>query len=439
MPPKRNSKPPRRWSFQDGNSAVSKPGKSSRGKGRRSAKVNKKTEHSRPAQRRVGSDLQEISDNQIQRSDNQNTVNQNFAATQAAAFLPRDDSGAGFEEASQRQNAVRQPGGENSGPSTSQNSGSGGHNGDGENGSFQMVAGNNAGIPAAMGGQNQMAPPPPAHGSQGNNAANQQGRFSHSQIFDTNNFDQINSLPSGSSCSFQISDVNQVHEIPDPTPGMHDPVSGHIPQKIKDKIWRGEYIHFGLLLKSAKELAVDPMLDGDLVLKGGTLTVINKKSDAIHNIHTWTTAFIIYMDILLERWPGKAREYLKYMHNIRLAATRNPQGWVAYDEQFRLKKVRFPSSSWGLIDQELWIVHVATHYSTTFPPSSNYTENRQSAVGQNSGNQSTFQNRGGGFQRFRQRCFRFNEDRCTFGKKCKFEHRCSKCGSGTHGAIRCRN
>jgi hypothetical protein len=50
---------------------------------------------------------------------------------------------------------------------------------------------------------------------------------------------------------------------------MHDPVSAHIPLKVKEKIWRGEYIHFGVPLNSATELASDTMLDGDLVLKGG--------------------------------------------------------------------------------------------------------------------------------------------------------------------------
>jgi hypothetical protein len=88
---------------------------------------------------------------------------------------------------------------------------------------------------------------------------------------------------------------------------MHDPVSAHIPLKVKENIWRGEYIHFGVLLKSAKELASDSMLDGDLVLKRGTITVFNKKSDSINNIHNWTTAFIIYMDILLEKWSSKAK------------------------------------------------------------------------------------------------------------------------------------
>jgi hypothetical protein len=45
------------------------------------------------------------------------------------------------------------------------------------------------------------------------------------------------------------------------------------------------------------------LFDGDLVLKGGSLTVVNKKPDTVLNIESWTTAFVIYMDILLEKWP----------------------------------------------------------------------------------------------------------------------------------------
>lgn len=58
---------------------------------------------------------------------------------------------------------------------------------------------------------------------------------------------------------------------PETISSMHDPVSAHIPLKIKEKIWRGEFVQFGVLLKSAKELATDSLFDGDLVLKGGLL------------------------------------------------------------------------------------------------------------------------------------------------------------------------
>jgi hypothetical protein len=86
------------------------------------------------------------------------------------------------------------------------------------------------------------------------------------------------------------------------------------------------------------------LFDGDLVLKGGSLTVVNKKPDTVLNIESWTTAFVIYMDILLEKWPFRAREYLIYMQNIRLAASScQNNGWLVYDEQYRLKKARLNS------------------------------------------------------------------------------------------------
>jgi hypothetical protein len=40
-------------------------------------------------------------------------------------------------------------------------------------------------------------------------------------------------------------------------------------------------------------------------------------------------------------------------------------GWVNYDEQYRLRKATSPSSSWGVVDMELWMLCVST------PPSGN--------------------------------------------------------------------
>ncbi|CAC5390830.1 unnamed protein product [Mytilus coruscus] len=98
----------------------------------------------------------------------------------------------------------------------------------------------------------------------------------------------------------------------------------------------------GLLLKSAADLGSDSTLDGDFVLKGDALTVVNKKPDSLTNIEIWTSAFMIYMAILLEKWPMKAQEYLKYMQSIRLASSRGTNnGWAVYDDQYRLKKSAF--------------------------------------------------------------------------------------------------
>ena len=131
---------------------------------------------------------------------------------------------------------------------------------------------------------------------------------------------------------------------------MFDSVSAHIPLKIKEKVWAEEYIDMSLMLKSGKDLVYDSQLNGEIAVKGGQLTVLQQKHNQIKNIHTWTSAFINFMSIMLEKWPGKAQVYLKYMHVIRLAASRvSNLGWVSYDEQFRLRKARALQSSWPML------------------------------------------------------------------------------------------
>ena len=73
---------------------------------------------------------------------------------------------------------------------------------------------------------------------------------------------------------------------------------------------------------------------------------------AIPNIHTWTSAFMIYMSILLEKQSSLAQELLKYMRDIRFAANKS-HGWGTYDELFRLRKAQRSQSSCAVINQDL--------------------------------------------------------------------------------------
>ena len=51
------------------------------------------------------------------------------------------------------------------------------------------------------------------------------------------------------------------------------------------------------------------------------------------------------------------QDLLKYMQSVRLGSKRCVGlGWKAYDEQFRLRKVQGPTSSWAAIDTELWLL-----------------------------------------------------------------------------------
>ena len=75
---------------------------------------------------------------------------------------------------------------------------------------------------------------------------------------------------------------------------------------------------------------------------------------------------MIYASLMLEKFPYKGLEFFKYMHRVRMAASRGYSlGWVNYGEQYRLRKATSPSSSWGVVNMELWMLCVST------PPSGN--------------------------------------------------------------------
>jgi hypothetical protein len=56
----------------------------------------------------------------------------------------------------------------------------------------------------------------------------------------------------------------------------------------------------------------------------------------------------------LKGWsPAQFEHLCAYLHFC-------PTGWAAYDEQYRLRKARYPHTPWGDIDMELWLLHVST-------------------------------------------------------------------------------
>ena len=141
---------------------------------------------------------------------------------------------------------------------------------------------------------------------------------------------------------------------------------------------------------------------------------------------------MIYASIILEKWPNKGLELFKYMQTVRLAVSRGYfGGWIQYDEQYRLRKAISPCSSWGVVDMELWMMCVSTPHS---PPSGPSFSTQPSRITHSSVR---------GTNRFatpplKGTCRAFNSGKCTFGKNCKFPHKCSKC-NGNHPFINCRS
>ncbi|CAC5359093.1 unnamed protein product [Mytilus coruscus] len=152
----------------------------------------------------------------------------------------------------------------------------------------------------------------------------------------------------------------QVDQSPSHIASVFDPISSHIPVKIKEKIWNSEFIDLNILLKSTRDLVNEQNLGGELAVKGGVLSIVNQKRSPIKSIYVWTSAFMIYGSVMLEKWPNKGLEFFKYMQTVRMADSRGYSGgWIQYDEQFRLRKALSPHS-WGVVDMELWLLCVST-------------------------------------------------------------------------------
>ncbi|CAC5370416.1 unnamed protein product [Mytilus coruscus] len=85
----------------------------------------------------------------------------------------------------------------------------------------------------------------------------------------------------GSAGSGSLDTRLQVDQSPPYISSVFDPISSHIPVKIKEKIWNGEFIDLNILLKSTRDLVNEQNLEGELVVKGGVLSIVNQKRSPI--------------------------------------------------------------------------------------------------------------------------------------------------------------
>ncbi|CAG2203971.1 unnamed protein product [Mytilus edulis] len=155
--------------------------------------------------------------------------------------------------------------------------------------------------------------------------------------------------------NFEIAN-NSIDFTPSQESSIHDTVGEHVSFKIK-KIWEGKFIELHSLLRTRK--AMEEVDEGDLKLKRGKICIEKRSSSVYLSINEWTSAFMVFMSVYIEKYSTRAQELLKYMRDIRLAATRS-ENWATYDEQFRLKIEKNPNLSWGNIHGEYWLLHITS-------------------------------------------------------------------------------
>ncbi|CAG2220484.1 unnamed protein product [Mytilus edulis] len=176
---------------------------------------------------------------------------------------------------------------------------------------------------------------------------------------------------------------NSIDFTPSQESSVHDTVGEHVSFKIKEKIWEGKFIELHSLLRTQKEM--EEVDEGDLKLKRGKICIEKRSSGVYLSINEWTSAFMIFMSVYIEKYNTRAQELLKYMRDIRLAATRS-ENWATYDEQFRLKIEKNPNLSWGNIHGEYWLLHITspTVHNSVSVQSQGYRTNTQNRGNYNS-------------------------------------------------------
>lgn len=212
--------------------------------------------------------------------------------------------------------------------------------------------------------------------------------------------------------------------------GLHRPLD----KSLEDKILRGEYIDFCLLLPDFMYRSQAPALqlryeDSSPGSQGSPLTLVRRKKPVIDTFQKWLDAFTAYMLVIVAVHPTRALELIKYQQTISKAVTKfKGLAWLTYDEQFRRRAAYDLSKAWDQIDLELWTVTFSglakPHCSVCSSPYHQTEDCPNQDPSRKPRRQALV-------------CFDFNKPSGCQRRSCYFPHNCRRCGSGNHAQFNC--
>lgn len=130
------------------------------------------------------------------------------------------------------------------------------------------------------------------------------------------------------------------------------PIGALVPEKTKLCIWNNEFIDLTSL--------IDKRYNNDEVTltfsaTGHNISVSAKEESKNLTIGKWLSAFTIYMDIYIQRYPKEASGLLSYICMMRdLERVHGVAAFNFYDRNFRAHRQCQPLA-WGALHHELWI------------------------------------------------------------------------------------
>ena len=204
----------------------------------------------------------------------------------------------------------------------------------------------------------------------------------------------------------------------------------HVEPTLVEKAEKGQYVELEKLRnKSLKELMnkESGKFKLDFLVKEGQSYVVaaqNDKEVKINSYRRWEQAFKVYMILFSEKNPTRAAEILAYADIISNASQTFVWENVAmYDYYFRRLMEKHPNRSWARTHTQLWTLTMKDHVNAKYLGFQLGNNNAGTSSGKKTLKELC--------------CWRYNRGKCTRGDDCKFEHRCSLCGSPSHIMINC--
>ena len=213
------------------------------------------------------------------------------------------------------------------------------------------------------------------------------------------------------------------------------PLASQVPMKVKQKIWRDEFIEMAELEPEQGDQKVSVTFS-QLDDNSPALAMTSRsRLKPILTFSQWQSAFNIFVAIYTERRPGETPELMKYAETIREIASRFPgEAWRFYDRQFRYARQNSPIM-WADIHMELYVKCIYTHgveQPATFQGNAVETEERRFQPSHNA-IQGAQQNAS---QIKATVCFKFNRGKPCQATTCRHKHAFSAC-SGSHPRMAC--
>ena len=206
-------------------------------------------------------------------------------------------------------------------------------------------------------------------------------------------------------------------------------VAAHVDHKTRMQIINHEYIDLAKLLPKTRPGVVEEDQVLQMVSRGGTPSFVpaHDRNVVIGSYLKWEQAFRIFSNIYTEAYPSRATELIQYNHTIHTAS----QSYVwdnvyAYDIELRKHMETHPSRNWGIILNMAWTLCVKDRYV----PQNRNPGRGTPLHGSNKPPPAEMKQR--------KSCNDYNNGRCTYGNKCRFDHRCSFCSKFGHGIKTCR-